>query len=147
MKNISIIITILLFFPSAYADDIFTTKYAKNVCESGSTSRSAAECSYKKYQVVEELLNKRYQELHKELNQLIDKYGSYSEKNHKKYSDLKEMHIISQRSWIKFRENECKALETWYRNGKLQKSLYYNCMRKIAEDRIEDFENFTKYQT
>jgi len=147
MKSFYKLLLLILIIPSAHAEDISDTKYAKNVCDYGPNSRTAVGCAIKRFKVVEKLLNKQYKKSHRELNSIKKSCDKYSSNKCNKYVDIKQLHIKSQRSWIKFRENECKAIETWYRNGKLQKQLYYDCMRTIAERRIDDFKKFTGYQT
>lgn len=143
MSHIYKILPLLFVWSFAQATNIFETKYAIDVCKDGSTSMEAVNCAYKKYEMVEALLNTKYKELHSKMDTLIE--DAYSEKSRKQYADIKQLHIVSQRSWIKFRENECNAVKEWYRGGKLQDGLYYDCMRSMAERRIDEFDSFTDY--
>lgn len=114
--------------------------FADEVCESSGNSREAVECSYKRFQVVETELNDRYKQLLAELDEI-------SRKQPERLAELKPKFVSAQRAWVKFRESECRAIEVWYTNGKLQPALYYGCMERLAKERLKAFNSFTGYQT
>lgn len=119
---------------------IASSKYVTDVCEYTGRSQEDVECSYKIYQAVEAQLNIRYKKLLVDLDEI-------TKEDPVRLADLKPKLISAQRAWMKFRENECRAIEVWYTNGKLQGHLYATCMREHAEKRIEELSSFTNYQT
>lgn len=131
---------LLLVFNPAYGTEILETKYAKGICKITGVGIPDRICIAKRFEHVEALLNSRYKELLAKLDEIIKQQP-------KRLANLKSSYIESQRAWVVFREKECSALKVWYTNGNLQDSLYNNCMRTLAEKRIDDFLAFTNYQT
>jgi uncharacterized protein YecT (DUF1311 family) len=113
--------------------------YAKDICEFTGSSKQDNECSYKRFQVIEAKLNIRYKQLLAEFDKIV-------REDPERLAALKPRFVSAQKAWIKFRESECQAIEVWYTNGKLQPSLYYGCMERLAIERLKAFDSFTDYQ-
>lgn len=112
---------------------------AAEVCEYTGRSIDDVGCSIQRWKVVESELNTKYQSLIKELDEII--------KHHpKRLSNLKQNLIIAQRAWVSFREKDCRAVEVWWTNGSLQESLYADCMKERAQQRIKELNDFTNHQ-
>ena len=116
------------------------TVQAAEVCEFTGRSFDDVECSNKRWQVVERTLNAKYQALLKELDEIV-------KQDPQRLSDLKTNLISAQRAWVSFREKDCRAVEVWWTNGKLQGALYANCMKGHAQQRIKELNDFTSHQT
>lgn len=114
--------------------------HAKDVCEPIGNSSADTACSHKKLKRTEAKLNARYQKLLVELDEI-------SKADPERLAELKPKLIAAQRAWVSFRQAQCKAVEVWYTNGKLQGALYFDCMRSHAERRIEELNSFTDYRT
>lgn len=108
-------------------------------CEYTGNSKEDVACSHEKYQSVEALLNNRYDELLAKLDKITEKYPRLSE--------LKPKLMSAQQAWVKYRENQCRAIDVWYTGGTLQDALYTDCMRSLGENRIEELNSFTRNQT
>jgi uncharacterized protein YecT (DUF1311 family) len=114
--------------------------FAEEICEFTGNSMQDVECSYKRFQVVEAELNNRYKQLLVELDEITRKQPV-------RLAELRPKFVVAQRAWVKFRESECRAIEVWYTNGKLQSGLYFGCMERLAKERLKAFSSFTGYQT
>lgn len=107
----------------------------EEVCKYNGTSRHDVQCSNQRFKAVEEILNVKYKELMSKLDEAISKEPE-------RLKDLKVKYVHAQRAWVAFREKECSAFKVWYTNGTLQKSYYYDCMKKMAHQRINEFDHF-----
>ena len=114
--------------------------FAKELCQPTGNSQQDVECAHKKFRAVEAQMNKRYNELLLEIDEITIE-------NSERLAELKPKLIAAQRAWMRFRESQCKAVEVWYTNGKLQGALYFDCMRSLAERRIKELNEFTNYRT
>jgi uncharacterized protein YecT (DUF1311 family) len=108
-------------------------------CEYTGNSKEDVACSYEKYLFVEAQLNTRYEQLLAELDKITEK--------NPRLAELKPKLLSAQQAWIAYRESQCRAVEVWYTNGKLQDALYTDCMRSLGEKRIEELNSFTSNQT
>lgn len=116
------------------------TAQAAEVCEFTGRSIDDVDCSYERWKVVESDLNAKYQALLKELDEIV-------KRDPQRLSKLKTNLISAQRAWVSFREKDCRAVEVWWTNGKLQGALYADCMKEHAQQRIKELNDFTNHQT
>lgn len=113
----------------AYTNPLFNEE---EICKYTGVSRADNECSQKRFDAVEEVLNGKYKEFMGKLDIAIARQPE-------RLKDLKKGFIHAQREWIKYREKECSALSVWYTGGTLKYSYYLTCMKRIALQRIEEF--------
>lgn len=79
------------------------------------------------YKVVDQKLNKVYQELIKNLP-----------------PKEKALLIKAQKSWIAFRDSDCEFAISAYEGGSIQPLIKYTCLTEATQKRIEALENYLK---
>ncbi len=101
------------------------------------TQRNTVEmeqCGKTQFAQAEKELNQAYQVLLKKL--------SLPDEADLKYSLVKKQLVTAQRAWLTFRENDCKALETYNAGGSIRSIAYLNCMVNHTEERTKDLQEF-----
>lgn len=79
------------------------------------------------YKVVDQKLNKIYQELIKNLP-----------------PKEKALLIKAQKNWIAFRDSDCEFAVSAYEGGSIQPLIKYTCLTEATQKRIEELENYLK---
>jgi uncharacterized protein YecT (DUF1311 family) len=114
-------LTPLLFSTVAYAVD----------CNNASDQASMNQCAVQQYKAADEELNALYQQIATRLK------GS---------TDSKKLLVSAQRSWIAFRDNECKFSASGAEGGSVYPLIYSNCITELTKARSETFKNYLKCQ-
>lgn len=60
--------------------------------------------------------------------------------------DSKKLLIEAQRSWIAFRDAECKFSSAGVEGGSVYPLIYSTCVTELTKARVETFKNYLKCQ-
>lgn len=124
---------LVIFSMATHAASVDVAGDEEQICKMSGRSMDDVNCSRKRFEAVETELNSRYQVFMKRLDEAMKREPHRLQR-------LKKNFIVAQRAWVRFREKECAAVETWFTHGSLQKAYYYDCMKAMARRRISAFE-------
>jgi uncharacterized protein YecT (DUF1311 family) len=100
-------------------------------CDKAITTPDINECAATEQNKVEVKLNEKYKNI---LQKLEDtKSGDV---------ETKKALIEAQRAWVKFREADCNALYTYYRDGTIRTVMHTGCMQNHAEQRMKELKEY-----
>jgi uncharacterized protein YecT (DUF1311 family) len=114
-------LTPLLFATAAYAAD----------CDNAADQATVNECAAQQHQTADKELNALYQQINERL---------------KSNPDSKKLLTEAQRSWIAFRDAECKFSSAGVEGGSVYPLIYSNCVTELTKARVETFKNYLKCQ-
>ena len=98
-------------------------------CRNAATTIEINECADADLKTVEKTLNTTYQAA---LKAVGDAEGAKA----------KAALVAAERAWIKFREADCNALYELWADGTMRTVVYVSCMRRRAEQRIKELDEF-----
>jgi uncharacterized protein YecT (DUF1311 family) len=116
---------LLAFSQTAYAID----------CNKAVTTPDLNDCASIEQKKIEGQLNDTY----KRVIKMLEKPEPSTAEG---YTATKKRLIEAQRAWIKFREIDCDALYTFYKDGTIRNLIYLGCMQTHAEQRIKELKNY-----
>lgn len=121
---------ILLFLPFA------APAQNENPCQTQRNTIEINECAKLTLAEKDKALNAAYQKLLKSLvaEDKADKTN---------YADVRKQLLEAQRSWISYRDNDCKAKYTLYETGTIRGAVYWSCMIERTEQRTSELEQWT----
>jgi uncharacterized protein YecT (DUF1311 family) len=111
----------LLFTPAAFAVD----------CDNAADQATMNQCAAQQNKAADKELNALYQQITTRL---------------KSNPDGKKLLIGAQRSWIAFRNAECKFSASSVEGGSVYPLIYSNCVTGLTKARVETFKNYLKCQ-
>lgn len=111
----------LLFTPAAFAVD----------CDNAADQATMNQCAAQQNKAADKELNALYQQITTRL---------------KSNPDGKKLLIGAQRSWIAFRDAECKFSASSVEGGSVYPLIYSNCVTGLTKARVETFKNYLKCQ-
>ena len=114
-------LTPLLFTPAAFAVD----------CDNAADQATMNQCAAQQNKAADKELNALYQQITTRL---------------KSSPDGKKLLIGAQRSWIAFRDAECKFSASTVEGGSVYPLIYSNCVTGLTKARVETFKNYLKCQ-
>ena len=114
-------LTPLLLTPLAQALD----------CDNASDQATMNQCAAQQHAAADKELNALYQQINERL---------------KSNPDSKKLLIGAQRSWIAFRDAECKFSSAGVEGGSVYPLIYSNCVTELTKARVETFKNYLKCQ-
>ncbi len=114
-------LTPLLFTTAAYAVD----------CDNATDQATMNQCAAQQHKTADKELNALYQQINERL---------------KSNPDSKKLLIGAQRSWIAFRDAECKFSSAGVEGGSVYPLIYSNCVTELTKARVETFKNYLKCQ-
>ncbi|HCS45087.1 MAG TPA: urease-associated protein, partial [Pseudomonas sp.] len=79
----------------------------------------------------------------KELNAL---YQQMTARLKSSSPDSRKLLVSAQRSWIAFRDAECKFSASAVEGGSVYPLIYSNCITDLTKARVETFKNYLKCQ-
>ncbi|MEG4529430.1 lysozyme inhibitor LprI family protein [Microcoleus sp. D2_18a_D3] len=94
-------------------------------CKSPQTTQEQNACSSQEFKAADRKLNQLYQQLQPKLN-----------------SKQKQRLIVSQRSWLKFRDESCNYEMGQFEGGTLAASTYGYCRARVTQERVKDLERY-----
>lgn len=114
-------LTPLLFTTAAYAVD----------CDNAADQATMNQCAAQQLKAADKELNALYQQINARL---------------KSNPDSKKLLIEAQRSWIAFRDAECKFSSAGVEGGSVYPLIYSTCVTELTKARVETFKNYLKCQ-
>lgn len=116
-----LVLTPLLFTHLALAAD----------CDNATDQATMNQCATQQNKAADKELNALYQQITGRL---------------KSDPDRKKLLIGAQRSWIGFRDAECKFSASGVEGGSVYPMIYGNCITELTRARVETFKNYLKCQ-
>lgn len=114
-------LTPLLFTPMAFALD----------CDNASDQATMNQCAAQQNAAADKELNALYQQITTRL---------------KSNPDSKKLLVGAQRSWVAFRDAECKFSASGVEGGSVYPLIYSNCTTELTKARVQTFKNYLKCQ-
>ena len=96
-------------------------------CKNPQTALDMNVCSSQEFQTADSKLNQVYQQLQAKIS-----------------SRQKQRLTVAQRTWIKFRDENCDYAKGQFEGGTLAASTYGYCRARVTQERIKDLEGFLK---
>jgi len=96
-------------------------------CKIPQTTLDMNMCSSQKFQAADQKLNQVYQQLQAKIS-----------------TKQKQRLTVAQRTWIKFRDENCDYAKGQFDGGSLAASTYGYCRARMTQERIKDLEGYLK---
>ena len=112
-------LTPLLFAPFAHAID----------CDNATDQATMNQCAAQQNKTADKELNALYQQINARL---------------KNNPEAKNLLVSAQRSWIGFRDSECKFSASGVAGGSVYPLIYSNCTTDLTKQRVEAFKTYLK---
>ena len=96
-------------------------------CKNPQTALDMNVCSSQEFQTADSKLNQVYQQLQAKIS-----------------SRQKQRLTVAQRTWIKFRDENCDYAKGQFEGGSLAASTYGYCRARVTQERIKDLEGYLK---
>jgi uncharacterized protein YecT (DUF1311 family) len=110
---------------------LFTTLAQAVDCDNATDQATMNQCAAQQHKAADKELNALYQQMTTRL---------------KSNPDSKKLLIGTQRSWIAFRDAECKFSASAVEGGSVYPLIYSNCITDLTKARVETFKNYLKCQ-
>ncbi|VVO32787.1 lysozyme inhibitor LprI family protein [Pseudomonas fluorescens] len=121
LPRVLLALTPLLFTSVAHAVD----------CDNAADQATMNQCAAQQNKAADKELNALYQQVTARL---------------KSSPDRKALLVSTQRSWIAFRDAECKFSASAEEGGSIYPLIYSNCITDLTKARVETFKNYLKCQ-
>jgi uncharacterized protein YecT (DUF1311 family) len=108
---------------------IFTTLAHAVDCDNASDQATMNQCASQQHAAADKELNALYQQITTRL---------------KDRPDSKKLWVGAQRSWIAFRDAECKFSASGVEGGSVYPLVYGNCITQLTKARVETFKTYLK---
>lgn len=110
---------------------LFTTVAHAADCDNATDQATMNQCAAQQHKAADKELNALYQQITQRL---------------KSNPDSKKLLLEAQRSWIAFRDAECKFASAGVEGGSVYPLIYSNCVTELTKARVETFKNYLKCQ-
>ncbi|MDI1330584.1 MULTISPECIES: lysozyme inhibitor LprI family protein [Pseudomonas] len=110
---------------------LFTTVAHAADCDNATDQATMNQCAAQQHKAADKELNALYQQITQRL---------------KSNPDSKKLLLGAQRSWIAFRDAECKFASAGVEGGSVYPLIYSNCVTELTKARVETFKNYLKCQ-
>ncbi|WP_282411620.1 lysozyme inhibitor LprI family protein [Pseudomonas sp. PS02303] len=110
---------------------LFTTVAHAADCDNATDQATMNQCAAQQHKATDKELNALYQQITQRL---------------KSNPDSKKLLLGAQRSWIAFRDAECKFASAGVEGGSVYPLIYSNCVTELTKARVETFKNYLKCQ-
>src|SRR5690349_1725900 len=100
-------------------------------CDNATGQTTMNQCAAQQHAAADEELNALYQQITARL---------------KGNPDSRKMLVGAQRSWIAFRDAECKFSASGVEGGSVYPLIYSNCVTELTKARVETFKTYLKCQ-
>lgn len=100
-------------------------------CDNATDQATMNQCASQQYAAADKELNALYQQITTRL---------------KADPDRKKLLLGAQRSWIAFRDAECKFSASGVEGGSVYPLVYSNCVTALTKARVETFKTYLKCQ-
>lgn len=108
----------------------------KDACRDTSTTAQINACAKQEADAAEVKLGNAYKKVLTMLSKPDDEIV--------RYAQVKKNLIDAQRAWVVFRQKECDAVQEFYLGGTIRTAMVLSCMKRLAEQRTKEFEDWTK---
>ena len=108
---------------------LFTTLASAADCDNANDQATMNQCAVQQNKAADKELNALYQQITARLK------GS---------PDSKKLLVGAQRSWIAFRDAECKFSASGVAGGSVYPLIYSNCLTDLTKARVETFKGYLK---
>ncbi|MEG4021766.1 lysozyme inhibitor LprI family protein [Microcoleus sp. S13C4] len=122
----SLLLTAGLLLPSK-ASNIPVQVAQQPNCKNPQTTVEMNVCSSQEFEAADKKLNQVYQQLQAKIS-----------------SRQKQRLTVAQRTWIKFRDENCDYAKGQFEGGSLAASTYGYCRARVTQERIKDLEGYLK---
>jgi uncharacterized protein YecT (DUF1311 family) len=122
----SLLLAAGFLFPSQASNSRAQVAQQPN-CKSPQTTLEMNMCSTQEFKTADSKLNQLYQQLLPKLN-----------------SKQQQRLTVAQRSWVKFRDENCDYEMGKYEGGTLAAPTYGYCRARLTQERVKDFEGCLK---
>ena len=119
--RILLALSLLLFTPLAHAVD----------CDNAADQTTMNQCAAQQHKAADKELNALYQQITARLTA---------------NPDSKKLMVSAQRTWIAFRDAECRFSASGVAGGIAYPLIYGNCITDLTKARVETFKNYLKCQ-
>ncbi|WP_411960670.1 lysozyme inhibitor LprI family protein [Pseudomonas mandelii] len=110
---------------------LFTTVAHAADCDNATDQTTMNQCAAQQHKAADKELNALYQQITQRL---------------KSNPDSKKLLLGAQRSWMAFRDAECKFASAGVEGGSVYPLIYSNCVTELTKARVETFKNYLKCQ-
>jgi uncharacterized protein YecT (DUF1311 family) len=110
---------------------LFTTVVLAADCDNATDQATMNQCAAQQHKAADKELNALYQQITNRL---------------KSNPDSKKLLLGAQRSWIAFRDAECRFSASAVEGGSVYPLVYSNCVTELTKARVETFKNYLKCQ-
>ena len=110
---------------------LFTTVAHAADCDNATDQATMNQCAAQQHKAADKELNALYQQITQRL---------------KSNPDSKKLLLGAQRSWMAFRDAECKFASAGVEGGSVYPLIYSNCVTELTKARVETFKNYLKCQ-
>jgi uncharacterized protein YecT (DUF1311 family) len=110
---------------------MFTTLAHAVGCDNAADQATMNQCAAQQHAAADKELNALYQQITTRL---------------KANPDSKKLLVSAQRSWIAFRDAECKFSASGVEGGSVYPLVYGNCITALTKARVETFKTYLKCQ-
>ncbi|QKG69575.1 DUF1311 domain-containing protein [Pseudomonas sp. B14-6] len=110
---------------------LFTTVAHAADCDNATDQATMNQCAAQQHKAADKELNALYQQITQRL---------------KSNPDSKKLLLGAQRSWMAFRDAECKFASAGVEGGSVYPLIYSNCVNELTKARVETFKNYLKCQ-
>lgn len=121
------LIFFLAFFSHAHAED---------ACANAFTTPEINNCEKQVFEATDKKLETAYQAALKYIDNKVE--------DTRQRADTKQVLVEAQRLWVQFRDKDCDALYTFWRDGTIRGWMYWTCMSARTESRIKELGSFGK---
>lgn len=108
---------------------LFTTVAHAVDCDNANTQGDMNQCAAQQYKASDKELNALYQQITQRL---------------KDSPEAKKLLVGAQRSWVAFRDAECKFSASGVEGGSVYPLIYSNCTTGLTKARVEAFKTYLK---
>lgn len=100
-------------------------------CDNATDQSTMNQCAAQQNKAADKELNALYQQITNRL---------------KSTPDSKKLLVGAQRSWVAFRDAECKFSSSGVEGGSAYPLIYSNCVTELTKARVQTFKNYLKCQ-
>ncbi|SDP29710.1 Uncharacterized conserved protein YecT, DUF1311 family [Pseudomonas arsenicoxydans] len=100
-------------------------------CDNATDQSTMNQCAAQQNKAADKELNALYQQITNRL---------------KSTPDSKKLLVGAQRSWVAFRDAECKFSSAGVEGGSAYPLIYSNCVTELTKARVQTFKNYLKCQ-
>lgn len=110
--------------------------HAEDACANAFTTPEINKCEKQVFEATEKKLETAFQAALKYIDTKVE--------DTQQRNDTRQALVEAQRLWVQFRDKDCDALYTFWRDGTIRGWMYWTCMSARTESRIKELASFGK---